>query len=26
LPEAWPGDPHGLVTVWALFEILLRSA
>jgi hypothetical protein len=22
LPEAWPGDPHGFVTVWALFEIV----
>jgi hypothetical protein len=22
LPDAWPGDPHSLVTVWALFEIL----
>ncbi len=21
LPKAWPGDPHGLVTIWALFEI-----
>lgn len=21
LPEAWAGDPHGLVTVWALFEV-----
>jgi hypothetical protein len=24
LPEAWAGDPHGLVTVWALFEILSK--
>jgi hypothetical protein len=22
LPNAWPGDPHGIVTVWALFEIV----
>jgi hypothetical protein len=22
LPDLWPGDPHGLVTVWALFEIV----
>jgi hypothetical protein len=22
LPDAWPGDPHGLVTVWALFEVV----
>lgn len=21
LPEAWPGDPHANVTVWALFEV-----
>ena len=21
LPEAWGGDPHGFVTVWALFEV-----
>jgi len=21
LPEAWGGDPHGYVTVWALFEV-----
>lgn len=21
LPQAWPGDPHGLVTVWALYEV-----
>jgi len=22
LPKAWPGDPHGIVTVWVLFELL----
>jgi hypothetical protein len=22
LPDLWPGDPHSIVTVWALFEIL----
>lgn len=22
LPLAWPGDPHGIVTVWALFEVV----
>ena len=22
LPDAWPGDPHANVTVWAPFEIL----
>ena len=21
LPKAWKGDPHGFVTVWALFEV-----
>lgn len=21
LPEVWGGDPHGVVTVWALFEV-----
>lgn len=24
LPEVWGGDPHGFVTVWALFEVLQR--
>ena len=23
LPDAWNGDPHGNVTVWALFEVAL---
>lgn len=26
LPEAWGGDPHGFVTVWALFEVVLGEA
>lgn len=21
LPQAWPGNPHGIVTVWALYEV-----
>jgi hypothetical protein len=21
LPEEWPGDPHGEVTIWALYEV-----
>ena len=21
LPKAWPGDPHGHVTIWALYEL-----
>lgn len=26
LPEVWVGDPHGFVTVWALFEVLAGGA
>lgn len=26
LPEAWDGDPHSYVTVWALFEVLPRES
>jgi hypothetical protein len=22
LPEAWNGDPHSFVTIWALFEVI----
>lgn len=26
LPEAWGGDPHGYVTIWALFEVTLSGS
>jgi len=26
LPTEWPGDPHGEVTIWALYEITARGA
>ena len=26
LPKAWGGDPHGFVTVWALFEVTSHGA
>jgi hypothetical protein len=25
LPDAWGGDPHGFVTVWALFEVVTAA-
>jgi hypothetical protein len=26
LPTEWPGDPHGEVTIWALYEVTARTA